>query len=200
MRILTTQLRPTSGEPGVGPECRPRGHQSPKDHRPRSPEDERLDRPFRLEDLLIYAKIYGVARAERPNLLAGVLEKMGMKAAAWQVVRTCSGGMIRRLKLASVLLIRPKTLFLGEPAIGLDPSARKAVWTELRKFKEGHGITIFFDTHYMDEADLCAEEIGIINQGKRGSRPLARPPSSSSPWAGRPSPLSLSPNVISPSG
>jgi ABC-2 type transport system ATP-binding protein len=118
------------------------------------------------ENLLIYAKIYGIPRSEREELLWEVLEKLGMKEAAKGLVRTYSGGMIRRLEIASALLIRPKILFLDEPTIGLDPSARKAVWTELGKFKEGDGVTIFFNTHYMDEADLYAEEIGIINAGK----------------------------------
>ena len=79
------------------------------------------------KNLLIYAKIYGIPRAEREKLLWEVLDKLGMREATKGLVRTYSGGMIRRLMIASALLIRPKTLFLDEPTIGLDPSARKAV-------------------------------------------------------------------------
>ena len=118
------------------------------------------------ENLLVFAKLYDIPRAEREARVRDALAFMGLSEAADKLVRTYSGGMIRRLEIASALLIRPKILFLDEPTIGLDPSARKAVWTELGKFKEGDGVTIFFNTHYMDEADLYAEEIGIINEGK----------------------------------
>ncbi|MEM3700128.1 MAG: DUF4162 domain-containing protein [Candidatus Bathyarchaeia archaeon] len=64
------------------------------------------------------------------------------------------------------MLIRPKIMFLDEPTIGLDPAARKVVWERLNVFKREYGVTIFFNTHYMDEADLYADDIAIINQGK----------------------------------
>lgn len=167
MRILTTQIRPTAGKARVfgldvvrdGAEVRRIIGYVPQ-------EMSVWTDLSGYENLLIYAKIYGIPRAERSRLLWEVLTKLGMKEAAKALVRTYSGGMIRRLEIASALLIRPKILFLDEPTIGLDPSARKAVWTELKKLKESDGVTIFFNTHYMDEADLYAEEIGIINQGK----------------------------------
>ncbi|MFN3346932.1 MAG: ABC transporter ATP-binding protein, partial [Candidatus Bipolaricaulaceae bacterium] len=167
MRILTTQIRPTAGKARVlgldvvreGAKVRRLIGYVPQ-------EMSVWTDLSGYENLLIYAKIYGIPRAGRPRLLDEVLTKLGMKEAARALVRTYSGGMIRRLEIASALLIRPKILFLDEPTIGLDPSARKAVWTELGKVKEGDGVTIFFNTHYMDEADLYAEEIGIINQGR----------------------------------
>jgi len=167
VRILTTQIRPTSGEAFVfGLDVAREGGKVRKIIGYVPQEMSVWTDLSGYENLLIYAKIYGIPRSEREKLLWEVLEKLGMKEAAKGLVRTYSGGMIRRLEIASALLIRPKILFLDEPTIGLDPSARKAVWTELGKFKEGDGVTIFFNTHYMDEADLYAEEIGIINEGK----------------------------------
>ncbi|MEM4500809.1 MAG: ATP-binding cassette domain-containing protein [Thermofilaceae archaeon] len=167
MRILTTQIRPTAGEARVfGLDVVREGAKVRRIIGYVPQEMSVWTDLSGYENLLIYAKIYGIPRTERPRLLEEVLTKLAMKEAAKALVRTYSGGMIRRLEIASALLIRPKVLFLDEPTIGLDPSARKAVWTELGKFKEGDGVTIFFNTHYMDEADLYAEEIGIINQGK----------------------------------
>lgn len=73
--------------------------------------------------------------------------------------------MIRRLEIACSMLISPRMMFLDEPTIGLDPSARKIVWEHLIKYKKENGATIFFNTHYMDEADMYADEIAIINRG-----------------------------------
>jgi ABC-2 type transport system ATP-binding protein len=74
--------------------------------------------------------------------------------------------MIRRLEIACTMLTKPKILLLDEPTIGLDPSARKAVWEELTSIRKEYGSTIFFNTHYMDEADLYSDEIAIINEGR----------------------------------
>jgi ABC-2 type transport system ATP-binding protein len=118
------------------------------------------------ENLLIYSKIYGIPSSERSNRINEVLEKMGLYEVRNDLVRTYSGGMIRRLEIACALLTRPKILFLDEPTIGLDPLARKIVWEELRHFKDEYEMTVFFTTHYMDEADLYSDEIALINKGK----------------------------------
>jgi ABC-2 type transport system ATP-binding protein len=74
--------------------------------------------------------------------------------------------MVRRLEIACALLIKPKIMFLDEPTIGLDPGAKKIVWERLTSFKKEYGVTIFFNTHYMDEADLYSDQIAIIDKGK----------------------------------
>jgi ABC-2 type transport system ATP-binding protein len=74
--------------------------------------------------------------------------------------------MVRRLEVACAMLIKPKIMFLDEPTIGLDPSAKKVVWERLTLFKKEYGVTVFFNTHYMDEADLYSDEIAIIDRGK----------------------------------
>jgi len=91
---------------------------------------------------------------------------MGLMDFADRTVGKYSGGMIRRLELACALLVSPQILFLDEPTIGLDPSARKVVWDKITHFKKSYGATVFFNTHYMDEADLYSDEIAIINQGR----------------------------------
>jgi ABC-2 type transport system ATP-binding protein len=118
------------------------------------------------ENLLIYAKIFGISSKERKSIIHEALENMGLDEVADNLVNTYSGGMVRRLEIASAMLIKPKIMFLDEPTIGLDPSAKKVVWERLTSFKKQHGVTVFFNTHYMDEADLYSDRIAIINRGK----------------------------------
>jgi ABC-2 type transport system ATP-binding protein len=167
MRILTTQLKPNSGEAYVfgldvvrksGEIRRLVGY---------VPQEVSVWTDISgYENLLIYAKIYGVPSSKRKEIINYALKIMGLSEVANNLVKTYSGGMIRRLETASTMLIKPKILFLDEPTIGLDPSARKAVWEQLTSFKKEYGATVFFNTHYMDEADLYADEIAIINDGK----------------------------------
>jgi len=118
------------------------------------------------ENLLIYSKIYGVPSERRERRIRDSLQSMGIEEMADRMVKTYSGGMVRRLEIACALLVEPKILFLDEPTIGLDPSARKAVWENLISFKREYGTTVFFNTHYMDEADLYSDEIAIISKGR----------------------------------
>jgi ABC-2 type transport system ATP-binding protein len=118
------------------------------------------------ENLLVYAKIFGIPSKERGNIIHEALENMGLDEVADNLVSTYSGGMVRRLEIASAMLIKPKIMFLDEPTIGLDPSAKKVVWERLTVFKKQYGVTVFFNTHYMDEADLYSDRIAIINRGK----------------------------------
>lgn len=167
MRILTTQLKSTSGEAYVfGLDVAREGD---KVRRLVSyiPQEMSVWTDISgYENLLVYAKIYGIPSTERRGAIEDVLEKMGLSQVANHLVKTYSGGMIRRLEVACAMLIKPKILFLDEPTIGLDPSARKIVWEVLTSFKREYGVTVFFNTHYMDEADLYSDEIAIINEGK----------------------------------
>ncbi len=167
MRILTTQLPPTEGRAEV------MGHNTVRE----SGDIRRLVGyvPQEMsvwtdisgyENMLIYAKIYGIPSETRKKLIREAMENIGLGEAADRLVRSYSGGMIRRLEIATALLISPRILFLDEPTIGLDPMARKVVWDKLTSFKKEFGTTVFFNTHYMDEADLYADEIGIISRGK----------------------------------
>jgi len=167
MRILTTQLRPTSGEARIfGLDVVKKGAEVRKVMNYVPQEMSVWTDVSGYENLLIYAKIYGIPANIRKKTIGEALEVMGLSAIAKNLVRTYSGGMIRRLEIASALLIKPKVLFLDEPTIGLDPSARKAVWEKILSFKKEYGITVFFNTHYMDEADLYSDEVAIIDRGK----------------------------------
>ncbi len=167
MRILTTQFKPTSGEASIfGLDVVRRDAEVRKVISYVPQEMSVWNDISGFENLLIYAKIYGISSNYRKKVIWDALESMGMDAVANNLVKTYSGGMIRRLEMACAMLIRPKILFLDEPTLGLDPSARKAVWEKLASFKKENDTTVFFNTHYMDEADLYSDEIAIIDRGK----------------------------------
>ncbi len=118
------------------------------------------------ENLLIFAKLYGIPRAERDKRIHDSIDFMGLTDAADTVVKKYSGGMMRRLEIAQSMLHRPKVLFLDEPTIGLDPSARHAVWDHVNQLRNDFGATIFLTTHLMDEADYLCNRVGIMHHGK----------------------------------
>jgi len=136
IRILTTQLKPTVGEAYVfglnvvqdGGKVRKLVSYVPQ-------EMSVWTDISGYENLLIYGKIFGVPRLEREKVIDGVLESMGLKDVKNDLVKTYSGGMIRRLEIACTMLIKPKIMFLDEPTIGLDPAARRVVWERLNVFK-----------------------------------------------------------------
>ncbi len=118
------------------------------------------------ENLLIFSKLYDIPRRERQERIHDVLQFMGLSDFADKLVRTYSGGMIRRLEIAQAMLHRPKVLFLDEPTVGLDPVARKAVWQHIQQLRTDYGTTIFLTTHYMDEADQLCARLAIMHLGK----------------------------------
>jgi ABC-2 type transport system ATP-binding protein len=118
------------------------------------------------ENLLIFAKLYGVPRAVRAGRIEQSLEFAGLKEAAGRQVRGYSGGMVRRLELAMAMLHRPRVLFLDEPTVGLDPLARQAVWQQVRQLAREQQMTIVLTTHFMDEADALCDRVAIMNLGR----------------------------------
>jgi ABC-2 type transport system ATP-binding protein len=167
MRILTTQFKPTSGEASIfGFDVVRRDSEIRKIISYVPQEMSVWTDISGFENLLIYAKIYGLPSNDRKKVIRDALEGMGLDGVADNLVKTYSGGMIRRLEMACAMLIKPKILFLDEPTLGLDPTARKAVWEKLISFKKEYDTTVFFNTHYMDEADLYSDEIAIINRGR----------------------------------
>jgi ABC-2 type transport system ATP-binding protein len=118
------------------------------------------------ENLKLSAKLYGMNRADRNKRIADALQFMGLTEAANRVVKTYSGGMIRRLELAQAMLHRPAVLFLDEPTIGLDPVARHAVWDRLIELRKEQSMTILITTHDMEEADELCDELAILHNGK----------------------------------
>jgi ABC-2 type transport system ATP-binding protein len=118
------------------------------------------------ENLLIFAKLYDLPRKDRQERVRDALAFMGLADVADHLVRTYSGGMIRRLEIAQSMLHRPPLLFLDEPTVGLDPNARHAVWEHVRQLGAENGTTIFLTTHMMEEADALCSHIAIMHLGK----------------------------------
>lgn len=118
------------------------------------------------ENLLIFAKLYDIPRRERGQRIHEVLSFMDLEDESNRLVRTYSGGMIRRLEIAQSMLHRPRVLFLDEPTIGLDPLARRAVGDLITDLRDNYGATIFITTHLMEEADLLCDRVAIMHRGK----------------------------------
>ncbi len=118
------------------------------------------------ENLLIFARLYDIPRRERKTRIHNALKFMGLKEDADRLVRTYSGGMVRRLEIAQSILHRPPVLFLDEPTVGLDPLARKAVWEHVEQLRKEYGTTILMTTHLMEEADNMCDRVAIMHRGK----------------------------------
>jgi len=118
------------------------------------------------ENLDFYGRVTGVPRRERRERIAEAIETMELEHMLDRLARTLSGGMLRRLEIASALLNRPKVLFLDEPTVGLDPNARTMVWDRLQALREHAGTTILVTTHVMEEAERHCERLAIIDRGR----------------------------------
>jgi ABC-2 type transport system ATP-binding protein len=118
------------------------------------------------ENLLIFAKLYDIPRNERERRIRNSLAFMGLQEAANHLVRTYSGGMIRRLEIAQAMLHRPPVLFLDEPTVGLDPMARGMVWQHIEQLRAGYGTTIVLTTHFMDEAESLCNRVAVMHLGR----------------------------------
>jgi ABC-2 type transport system ATP-binding protein len=173
IKMLTTLLEPTSGHISLN------GHtpKTNKDGMRKSFgivfQDLSLDDDLTCEEnMQIHAAFYHVAQKERAPRIAQLLEFVELSDRKKDLVKTFSGGMKRRLEIARGLLHHPKILFLDEPTIGLDPQTRNHMWSYLQKINHAEGMTIFFTTHYMEEAERLAKHVAVIDHGKiiaRGS-------------------------------
>jgi len=117
------------------------------------------------ENLLISAKLYGLSRVERDQRIAEALEMMELVEARDRLVRHYSGGMIRRLEIAQSMLHRPEVLFLDEPTVGLDPTAKHSVWQRISDLRRQFGTSVLMTTHDMDEADHLCDTIAFMHHG-----------------------------------
>jgi len=118
------------------------------------------------ENLKLSSLLYGVPRHNRENRIAEVLELVGLTERMNDQVKKYSGGMRRRLEIARGLIHKPKVIFLDEPTLGLDPSSRESMWKYIRQLVKEEKITVILTTHYMEEADILCDRIGIISKGK----------------------------------
>ena len=165
VRMLTTLLRPTGGRAKVA------GYdvaEQPGDVRRAigvALQEAALDPLMTGRELiLLQATLHAIPRARAEELAISLLERVGLTRAADRRVGTYSGGMRRRLDLASALVHAPRVLFLDEPTTGLDPVSRQAIWREVQKLND-EGTTVFLTTQYLEEADQLADRVGIISDG-----------------------------------
>jgi ABC-2 type transport system ATP-binding protein len=118
------------------------------------------------EHLRLQTALHGLPKRDRGARGQELLERVGLTAAADRKVRTYSGGMKRRLDLALALVHRPRILFLDEPTTGLDPQSRTALWAEVGRLAREDAVTVFLTTQYLEEADVLADRVGIIDHGR----------------------------------
>jgi ABC-2 type transport system ATP-binding protein len=117
------------------------------------------------ENLEFYARATGVPRRDRPERIAQAVEAMRLESFLDRLGRTLSGGMLRRLEIATALLKQPRVLFLDEPTVGLDPTARRLVWERLVLLRAEARTTVLVTTHQMEEAERQCDRIAVMDRG-----------------------------------
>ena len=165
--MLTTLLPPTAGTATVAGLDVVREGAQVRASIGAALQDAALD-PFLTgrEHMRLQAGLHGLPKPERVRRGAELLERVGLTDAADRKVGGYSGGMQRRLDLALALVHRPRILFLDEPTTGLDPQSRSALWEEVGRLAHDDGVTVFLTTQYLEEADVLADRVGIIDHGR----------------------------------
>jgi ABC-2 type transport system ATP-binding protein len=167
IRILTTLLRPTSGQiiiDGNNP--------ASEQNKVRQSfgivfQDPSLDDELTAyENMEFHGVLYSVPREIRRARIEYLLKFVELWERRNNLVKNFSGGMKRRLEVARGLIHHPKILFLDEPTLGLDPQTRNHIWNYIKGLNKEENMTVFFTTHYMDEAEKVAEKIAVIDHGK----------------------------------
>jgi ABC-2 type transport system ATP-binding protein len=165
--VLTTLLPPTAGGARVAGFDVVREGSQVRQAIGASLQESALD-PFLTgrEHMRLQAALHGLPKAERDARGRELLGRVGLVEAADRKVGAYSGGMKRRLDLALALVHHPRLLFLDEPTTGLDPQSRAALWDEVRRLANDDGVTVFLTTQYLEEADVLADRVGIIDRGR----------------------------------
>jgi ABC-2 type transport system ATP-binding protein len=167
IKMLTTLLKPTSGKiliNGFDPQTEP--------NKVRQSfgivfQDPSLDDELTaFENMEFHGVLYKVSKDLRRKRIEELLKFVDLWERRKDLVKHFSGGMKRRLEIARGLLHHPKVFFLDEPTLGLDPQTRYHIWSYLRDLNQKEGITIFFTTHYIEEAEKMAQKVAIIDEGK----------------------------------
>jgi ABC-2 type transport system ATP-binding protein len=166
VRMLTTLLKPTGGSATVAGFDVVKDAANVRHSIGVALQEAALDPLMTGRELMqLQAILHGLARTEAQRRGDALLNRVGLMEAADRRVGTYSGGMRRRLDLASALVHDPKVLFLDEPTTGLDPVSRLTIWEEVRKLND-EGTTVFLTTQYLEEADQLADRVGIIDEGR----------------------------------
>jgi ABC-2 type transport system ATP-binding protein len=167
VHMLTTLLPPTSGTARVGGHDVVREGPAVRATIGAALQEAALD-PFLSgrEHMKLQTALHGMRGAEARERSEALLERVGLIQAADRRVGGYSGGMKRRLDLALALVHRPRILFLDEPTTGLDVQSRSALWDEVQRLAADRGVTVFLTTQYLEEADVLADRVGIIDHGR----------------------------------
>ncbi len=166
IRMLTTLLTPTSGTARINGFDVVKEPDEVRKSIGVIPQAMTTDLELSVEEnLLIFAKLYGVPREKRKRLIDDLLGAVELTQWRDKQVKHLSGGMRRRVEIARGLVHEPRTFFLDEPTTGLDPVSRVAVWDMIRRIKEQRDLTVLLTTHYMDEADKLCDRIAIVDHG-----------------------------------
>jgi ABC-2 type transport system ATP-binding protein len=164
--ILTTRVRPTSGEAWVGDHEVWREQVQAKRLIGVVQQKPNLDFALTAREILVFhAAYFGIAAKERTRRAAELLERFQLSDRADEIVRGFSGGMMQRLSIARAMMHDPQVLFLDEPSTGLDPQTRLLLWEIICDY-QAQGKTVLITTHNMEEADALCHRIGIIDHGK----------------------------------
>ncbi len=167
IKMLTTMLKPSAGTLHVN------GYDTvQQSHQVRISfgivfQDQSLDEELTgYENMVLHGVLYGVSSQKRKEKIPYLLNLVELIDRQHDYVKYYSGGMKRRLEIARGLLHEPKILFLDEPTLGLDPQTRNHIWSYIKNLSVTQHVTVFFTTHYMEEAERVADEIAIIDNGK----------------------------------
>jgi ABC-2 type transport system ATP-binding protein len=167
VHVLTTLLPPTSGTARVGGFDVVKQGPKVRSLIGVALQEAALDPLLTGRDhVRLQATLQNVPKEERRGRADELLTRVGLADAADRKVSGYSGGMKRRLDLALALVHRPRILFLDEPTTGLDIQSRTALWEEVARLRREDGVTVFLTTQYLEEADVLADRLGIIDQGK----------------------------------
>jgi ABC-2 type transport system ATP-binding protein len=167
LRVLTTLLRPASGSAVVAGFDVGSDALSVRASIGYVPQALSADGGLTAaENLDFYARVTGVPRAARRERIAAAVEAMELEPMLDRLARNFSGGMLRRLEIATALLNRPEVLFLDEPTVGLDPTARELVWERVHALRAEAGTTVVVTTHLMEEAERHCDRLAIMDAGR----------------------------------
>lgn len=165
--MLTTQLEPTAGTILLDGRSVTDDPVSARAEIGVVAQHNNLDRGLTARENLIYhARYFGMSRRDANRKADEYLQKFGLADRQNDYVRSYSGGMAQRLKIARAMMHTPKILFLDEPTTGLDPNYREILWREMLQLNHEAGTTIFLTTHYMDEPERFCRHIAIVNHGQ----------------------------------
>ena len=166
LKLCLGLIEPDSGEIELLGEPVPRKAREARARVGVVPQFDNLDPDFTVEEnLVVYARYFGIAKEEILERISALLEFAGLAGRGDSKITTLSGGMKRRLTLARALVNDPQLVFMDEPTTGLDPQARHLIWERLRRLTQ-EGKTLVLTTHFMEEAERLCHRLAIMDRGR----------------------------------